>query len=155
MQYEHLRITKAISIVCFVSHRPPSCDSGSVGRAKKKKEWKEGTNCKKTHAGSKRKPSCQVRPLGYKVDWNVFMHKLSCKIMLPRDCFEGLFMDICRHSFKKSAFVVALPRPHCLNRLPGLFWNGWKSRQLCRKAHHLRTNNRLYQQEEIKRRLTM
>ena len=29
-------ITEAIPIKCFVSHRPVSCDSGSVGRAKKK-----------------------------------------------------------------------------------------------------------------------
>ena len=30
--------SKAIPIKCFVSHRPPSCEGGSVGRAKKKKK---------------------------------------------------------------------------------------------------------------------
>ena len=50
-------------------------------------------------SGSKRKLGCQEKPLGYKVDRNVFVHKLSCKIMLPWDCFE----DICQRSFKKSA----------------------------------------------------
>ena len=39
----HLRqlslvFTKAIPIKCFVSHPPPSCEGGSVGRAKKKKK---------------------------------------------------------------------------------------------------------------------
>ena len=29
--------TLAIPIQCFVSHRPPSCEGGSVGRAKKKR----------------------------------------------------------------------------------------------------------------------
>ena len=38
----HLRqlslvFTKAIPIKCFFSHPPPSCEGGSVGRAKKKK----------------------------------------------------------------------------------------------------------------------
>ena len=33
---------KAIPIKCFVSHRPVSCDGGSVGRAKKKKKKKKG-----------------------------------------------------------------------------------------------------------------
>ena len=31
-------VTKAIPIKCFVSHRPPSREGGSVGRAKKKKK---------------------------------------------------------------------------------------------------------------------
>ena len=31
-------ICKAIPIKCFVSHRPPSREGGSVGRAKKKRE---------------------------------------------------------------------------------------------------------------------
>ena len=31
-------IAKAIPIKCFVSLCPPSCEGGSVGRAKKKKE---------------------------------------------------------------------------------------------------------------------
>ena len=33
-----LIICKAIPIKCFVSHRPPSREGGSVGRAKKKKK---------------------------------------------------------------------------------------------------------------------
>ena len=33
----------AIPIKCFVSHRPVSCDGGSVGRAKKKKEHLKGS----------------------------------------------------------------------------------------------------------------
>ena len=32
------RICEAIPIKCFVSHRPPSREGGSVGRAKKKRE---------------------------------------------------------------------------------------------------------------------
>ena len=31
-------IAKAIPIKCFVSHRPPSCEGGSVGREKKRKK---------------------------------------------------------------------------------------------------------------------
>ena len=33
----HKGVYKAIPIKCFVSHRPPSREGGSVGRAKKKK----------------------------------------------------------------------------------------------------------------------
>ena len=33
-----LWISLAMPIKCFVSHRPVSCDGGSVGRAKKKKK---------------------------------------------------------------------------------------------------------------------
>ena len=36
-----LKITMAIPIKCFVSHRPPSHEGGSVGRAKKKKKKNE------------------------------------------------------------------------------------------------------------------
>ena len=39
--YYDLDISKAIPIKCFVSHRPPSREGGSVGRTKKKK--KKGT----------------------------------------------------------------------------------------------------------------
>ena len=35
-----LSIDKAIPIKCFVSHRPPSREGGSVGRAKKNKQTK-------------------------------------------------------------------------------------------------------------------
>ena len=33
----HVDVYQAIPIKCFVSHRPPSREGGSVGRAKKKK----------------------------------------------------------------------------------------------------------------------
>ena len=33
-----VNVNKAIPIKCFVSHRPPSREGGSVGRAKKKKK---------------------------------------------------------------------------------------------------------------------
>ena len=35
----------AIPIKCFVSHRPPSREGGSVGRAKKRSEHKKGSEC--------------------------------------------------------------------------------------------------------------
>ena len=45
-------LCKAIPIKCFVSHRPTSCDGGSVGWAKKKKnEHLKGS-------GLQRKPGC-------------------------------------------------------------------------------------------------
>ena len=42
-----LKTTKAIPIKCFVSHRPPSREGGSVGRAKKKKgnDHLKGSGC--------------------------------------------------------------------------------------------------------------
>ena len=36
---------KAIPIKCFVSHRPPSREGGSVGRGKKKSERMRGSEC--------------------------------------------------------------------------------------------------------------
>ena len=42
-----LKEQKAISIKCFVSHCPPSLESGSVGRTKKKKKKKKGGKRKK------------------------------------------------------------------------------------------------------------
>ncbi len=36
--YKAFFVTRAIPIKCFVSHRPVSCDGGSVGQAKKQKK---------------------------------------------------------------------------------------------------------------------
>ena len=36
-------VTKAIPIKCFVSHRAPSREGGSVGRAKKRNEHMKGS----------------------------------------------------------------------------------------------------------------
>ena len=42
MWFSHQVGYKAIPIKCYVSHRPPSREGGSVGRAKKKKKkWNE------------------------------------------------------------------------------------------------------------------
>ena len=37
--------TEAIPIKCFVSHRPPSREGGSVDQAKKKNEYMKGSEC--------------------------------------------------------------------------------------------------------------
>ena len=56
----HHFISKAIPIKCFVSHRPPSREGGSVGQAKKRNEHMKGSEC---HG----RPGCLVRKLGYVV----------------------------------------------------------------------------------------
>ena len=50
----------AIPIKCFVSHRPVSCDGGSVGRAEKK--W-ENEHLK--GSGFQRRPGCEIRKPDY------------------------------------------------------------------------------------------
>ena len=37
---------KDIHIKCFVSHRPPSREGGSVGRAKQRNERMKGSECR-------------------------------------------------------------------------------------------------------------
>ena len=65
-----------------------------VGRLGGRKKGMERRN-QLRKCGSKRKLSCQVVR-------NFFMHKLSCMIMLLETALKVWFMDICRHSFKKS-----------------------------------------------------
>ena len=43
--YVVLNFNKAIPIKCFVSHRPPSREGGSVGRAKKRNGRMKGSEC--------------------------------------------------------------------------------------------------------------
>ena len=63
---------KAMTIKCFFSHCPVSCDGGSVGRAKK--EW---MNEHLPGSGFHRRPGCWVRKPGYKVNSKTWSFRLS------------------------------------------------------------------------------